>query len=187
MIRGGKSVLSTQPLKENIMIDFVKKVIRGIDLINERTGKAASFLIPLLIAFETYEVLSRYAFGHPTIWISELSAMLFGAFILIGGGFTQYSGSHANMDIVYGMFSKRGKAILDLMTFFLFLAFVGVLLWMGWHMAWRSVVSLEHDSTEWAPPLYYFKLTLPLGALLLLLQGISKFLKDLIIAIKGDF
>lgn len=169
------------------MINFVKQVIRGIDSINDRIGKAVSFLIPLLIAFETYEVLSRYIFGHPTIWISELSAMLFGAFILIGGGYTLYHGAQANMDIVYGLFSKRGKAIMDLITFFFFLAFVGILLWKGWEMAWRSVVSLEHDSTEWGPPLYYFKLTLPLGAFLLLLQGISKFLKVLVIAIKGDF
>jgi TRAP-type mannitol/chloroaromatic compound transport system permease small subunit len=169
------------------MIYFIKKVIRGIDLINDRTGKAVSFLIPLLIAFETYEVLSRYAFGRPTIWITELSAMLFGAFILIGGGYTLYHGSHANMDIVYVMFPKRGKAILDLITFLFFFAFVGVLLWKGWHMAWQSLINLEHDSTEWAPPIYYFKLTMPLGALLLLLQGFSKFLKDLVIVIKGEF
>jgi TRAP-type mannitol/chloroaromatic compound transport system permease small subunit len=169
------------------MINFIKKVIRCIDFINDRTGKAVSFLIPLLIAFETYEVLSRYAFGHPTIWISELSAMLFGAFILIGGGYTLYHDSFANMDIVHGMFSKRGKAILDLITFFFFLAFIGVLLWNGWQMAWRSVITLEHDSTEWGPPIYYFKLVMPLGAFLLLLQGISKFLKNLVIVIKGDF
>jgi TRAP-type mannitol/chloroaromatic compound transport system permease small subunit len=113
--------------------------------------------------------------------------MLFGAFILIGGGFTLYHSSHANMDIVYGLFSKRGKAILDLITFIFFAAFIGVLLWKGWDMAWRSVVNLEHDSTEWAPPIYPFKLTLPVGAFLLLLQGVSNFLKNLIIAIKGDF
>lgn len=169
------------------MIDFVKKVIRGIDAINDRTGKTVSFLIPLLIAFEAYEVLVRYIFSRPTIWISELSAMLFGAFILIGGGFTLYHGAQANMDMVYGKFSKRGQAVLDLITFLFFIAFVGVMLWKGWHMAWRSLISLEHDSTEWAPPIYYFKLTMPLGAFLLLLQGISKFLKDIIVVIKGDF
>jgi TRAP-type mannitol/chloroaromatic compound transport system permease small subunit len=169
------------------MINFIKIVIRGIDAVNDRTGKLASFLIPFLIVFETYEVLARYVFGSPTIWINELSAMLFGAAILLGGGFTLMHGSQANMDIVYGLFSKRGKAILDLVTFFLFLAFVGVLFWKGWEMAWRSVINLEHDSTEWAPPIYYFKLTLPLGAFLLLLQGFGKFLKDLIILIKGDF
>jgi TRAP-type mannitol/chloroaromatic compound transport system permease small subunit len=169
------------------MIKFVKKVIRAIDLINETAGRMISFLIPMLIFFETYEVAARYIFGHPTIWINELSAMLFGAAILIGGGYTLYHDSHANMDIIYGLFPKRGKAILDLITFFLFLAFIGVLFWKGWQMAWRSLSTLEHDSTEWAPPLYYFKLTLPLGALLLILQGIAKFLKDLIIAIKGEF
>jgi TRAP-type mannitol/chloroaromatic compound transport system permease small subunit len=169
------------------MINLVEKLIRGIDLINDRTGKAVSFLIPLLIGFETYEVLSRYLFGRPTIWISELSAMLFGAFILLGGGYTLLHGSQANMDIVYGILPKRGKAILDLITFLFFLAFVGILFWKGGQMAWRSVLMLEHDSTEWAPPLYYFKMTLPIGAGLLLLQGLAKFLKDIIILVKGEF
>ena len=169
------------------MIHIIKKVIGGIDAVNERTGKVASFLMPLLIIFETYEVISRYAFGHPTIWITELSAMIFGAFILLGGGYTLRHGAHANMDILYGLLPKRGKALLDLITFFLFLAFVGVLFWQGGQMAWRSVAMLERDSTEWAPPLYYFKMMLPIGAGLLLLQGVAKFLKDLIILVKGDF
>lgn len=169
------------------MVNFIKKIIFGIGAINDRVGKAASLLVPILIVFETYEVLARYVFGRPTIWINELSAMLFGAFILLGGGYTLFHEGQANADILYGMLSKRKKALLDLVTFFFFLAFVGVLLWQGWNMAWRSLVALEHDSTEWAPPVYYFKLTLPIGAFLLLLQGIAKFLKDLIIVIKGDF
>lgn len=169
------------------MMKIAKRVIQGIDFINDWSGKLVCFLIPLLIAFETYEVFSRYVLGKPTIWISELSAMLFGAFILLGGGYAMYHGSQANMDILYNKLSKRGKAILNLVTFLFFLAFVGVLFWKGWNMAWRSLITLEHDSTEWAPPMYYFKMTLPLGAFLLLLQGISRFLKDLIIAIKGDF
>lgn len=168
------------------MTRLVKNVARGIDVVNDVMGKIVSFFIPALILFETYEVLARYLFGRPTIWINELSAMLFGACILIGGGFTLYYEGHANMDIVYGLFSKRARAIIDLITFFLFLSFIGVLFWKGWEMAWRSLISLEHDSTEWGPPIYYFKLTLPLGALLLLLQGFGKFLKNLIIVIKGD-
>jgi TRAP-type mannitol/chloroaromatic compound transport system permease small subunit len=169
------------------MIPFLKSMVRGIDVVNDWSGKLISFLIPVLIVFETYEVVARYAFGKPTIWINELSAMLFGAAMLIGGGYTLLHGSQANMDIVYNLFSKKGKAILDLITFFFFMAFVGILVVKGWEIAWRSLVTLEHDSTEWAPPLYYFKLTLPLGAFLLLLQGFGKFLKDLIILIKGDF
>ena len=108
------------------MTKLVKNVAHGIDVVNDVMGKIVSFFIPALILFETYEVLARYLFGHPTIWINELSAMFFGACILIGGGFTMYYEGHANMDIVYSLFSKRGRAIIDLITFFLFLAFVGV-------------------------------------------------------------
>jgi len=170
-----------------MLIKPMKRLINGIDFINDKTGKLVSYLIPALIVFETYEVFSRYVLGRPTIWISELSAMLFGGFILLGGGYTMLQDSQANMDIIYAKFSTRGKAILNMITFLFFICFVSVLLWKGWQMAWRSVLTQEHDSTQWAPPLYYFKMTLPLGAFLLMLQGISKFLKDLIIAIKGDY
>lgn len=168
------------------MINKLEKVIRLIDATNNRTGKLFSFLIPALMLFETYEVVSRYVFGSPTIWINELSAMLFGAFILMGGGYTLLIEGHANMDIVISRFSTKGRAIINLVTFIFFLIFVGVLMWKGWEMAWRSLISLEQDSTEWAPPLYYFKMTLPLGAFLLILQGVSRFLKNLIIVMKGD-
>lgn len=169
------------------MIALIKRLVRGIDSINNWTGKIASFLIPLLIGFETYEVISRYVFGRPTIWITELSAMIFGALILLGGGYTMYQGSMANMDIVYMKFSERGRAIIDSITFLFFVMFIGVLFCKGGYMAWKSLIDLEHDSTEWAPPLYYFKMTLPVGAFLLLLQGFAKFLKDIIIVIKGEY
>jgi TRAP-type mannitol/chloroaromatic compound transport system permease small subunit len=169
------------------MVKFVKKVKSGIDATNEWVGRIASFLFPILMVLETYEVISRYILGRPTIWISELSSMLFGSAIMLGGGYTLLHGSHANMDLVHGMLSKRGKAILDLITFFFFLAFAGILLVKGWQMAWRSLITLEHDSTIWSPPVYYFKMTLPLGALFLVLQAFSSFLENLIIVIKGEF
>ena len=156
-----------------------------IDAVSNWSGKLVAFLIPTLAGVEVYEVVARYGFGRPTIWAHELSSMLFGTFILIGGAYTLLHHGHMNMDIVYNRLPLRGRALLDVLTFFLFLAFVGVLLWKGWESAWRSIRLLEHDSTEWAPPLYPFKLILPLSALLLLLQGLAKFINNFRILITG--
>jgi TRAP-type mannitol/chloroaromatic compound transport system permease small subunit len=108
-----------------------------------------------------------------------MSAMLFGTFIILGGAYTAKEQKHVNMDILYSRFSKRGRAVLDIVTFFvLTIPFLGILLWKGGEGAWRSLVTGEHDSTQWGPPLYPFRLMLPLGAFLFLLQAIAKFIRD---------
>ena len=168
------------------MKEIVGKCLRGIDWLSEWTGKIIAFLIPGLALIEGYEIVARYAFKSPTVWVHELCAMLFGTFILLGGAYTLLQGGHVNMDILYNRFSTRTRAVLDLITFFIFLAFIGVLLWKGWESAWRSIKFLEHDSTEWGPPLYPFKIMLPLGALLILLQGIAQFVRNFITVLRGD-
>ncbi|MBU4277185.1 MAG: TRAP transporter small permease subunit [Proteobacteria bacterium] len=157
----------------------MRKLLARIDSLSDHIGRAVAYLIPILALVEVYEVVARYVFNAPTIWACELSSMLFGVFILLGGAYTLHLGGHVNMDIVYNRLSVRGRAIMSICTFPLFLVFMGVLLWKGWEMAWRSLSLVEHDSTQWGPPLYPFKLMLPLGALLLLLQGVAKLARDI--------
>ena len=84
------------------------------------------------------------------------------------------------MDVIHSLFSRRGRVILDVITFFLLtLPFLGVLIWKGGEASWRSSLILEHDSTQWGPPLYPFRLMLPLGALLFLLQAIAILIREI--------
>jgi TRAP-type mannitol/chloroaromatic compound transport system permease small subunit len=163
----------------------LEKCLRIIDSISDLTGKAVSFLIFSLALVVGFEVVARYVFSRPTVWVHELSAMFFGTFVIIGGAYTLGKGGHVNMDVVYGALGPRIRAFLDVVTAFVAFAFVVVLLWKGGIVAWRSVKVLEHASTQWGPPFYPFRVMLPLGALLLLLQLLAKFIRDLHILIKG--
>jgi TRAP-type mannitol/chloroaromatic compound transport system permease small subunit len=154
-------------------------LLAGIDRLSEAVGKAAGLLIVVLALIVGYDVVKRYFFGAPTVWAQELSAMLFGTFIILGGAYTAKENKHVNMDIFYSQFSPRGRAILDIITFFILtVPFLGILLWKGGEGAWRSLITLEHDSSQWGPPLYPFRIMLPLGALLFLLQAIVKLIRD---------
>ena len=44
----------------------------------------------------------------------------------------------------------------------------------------------ETEPTSFAPPLWPIKMTIPLGALLILLQGLAKFIRDLQLVIYGS-
>ncbi len=154
-------------------------LLAGIDWLSESVGKMAGLLIVALALIVSYDVVKRYFFGQPTVWAQEMSAMLFGTFIILGGAYTAKENKHVNMDIFYSRFSPRGRAVLDIITFFILtIPFLGILLWKGGEGAWRSLANLEHDSTQWGPPLYPFRIMLPLGAFLFLLQAIAKFIRD---------
>ena len=164
---------------------MLDQILNMIDKISEWTGKTVSFLIFFLALIVGFEVVARYVFGRPTLWAHELSVMMFGTFIIIGGAYTQFKGGHVNMDLVHRLLSTRARALLDMVTFFVALAFLVTLLWVGGKTAIKSVMELEHASTQWGPPIYPFRVMLPLGALLLILQLVAKFIRDLRTFVKG--
>jgi len=165
----------------------LKRILSLIDSMNEWVGKTASYLILVLAVIVGYEIVMRYGFNRPTIWVNELSAMLFGTVMIIGGAFTARYNGHVGMDIVYNRLSVRKRAVLDVISFFLlFLPLLGVLVWKGGASAWKSVMMLEHDSSQWGPPLYPIRIILPLGALLFLLQAAAKLVRDLIVLFGWD-
>ena len=165
---------------------WLKPVLCVIDNISEWTGKIVSYLVIIVALVILYEVISRTVFNVPTIWSQMSSAMAFGTFAVLGGAYALRHGLHVKIDILYGRFSLRIKAIIDVITFVLFLAFVLAMLWFGTSIAWKSLMLRELDtSTVWDFPIYPFKMIMALGAFLLLLQGVAKFTRDLITAITG--
>jgi len=164
-----------------------KSILSIIDSISEWVGKVFSFLILFLALIVGYEIIMRYVLNRPTIWVHEMSAMTFGTFIILGGAFTARYNGHIGMDIVYGLVSVRKRAILDVISYFiLFIPLLGVLIWKGGASAWKSVLILEHDSSQWGPPLYPLRIMLPVGAALYLLQASAKLVRDLIILFGGE-
>lgn len=161
------------------------KVFHIIDMISEWSGKLVSFLMLPLIAFIVYDVLMRYVFNAPTDWAHELSYLMFGTIWVIGGAFALQQKAHVRMEIIYNRLPLRRRAIIDLITAPLFFVFIGILLWKGWDLAWSSVLRLEHSNSFWSPPIYPVKMMIPLGAFLLLLQGVVRFIRDAITATTG--
>jgi TRAP-type mannitol/chloroaromatic compound transport system permease small subunit len=163
----------------------MKKFLKFIDRMNELIGKAISFLILVLIIVIVYEIFVRYILNSPTIWAHEVSQMVYGAYVILLGGYLQQRKGHVNVDILYLRFKPRTRAMIDLFTWLLFFAFCGVILVKGGEMAWDSFLYRETDPTAFAPPIYPLKMLIPLGALLLLLQGLVKYIGDIKLAVTG--
>ena len=126
-----------------------------------------------------YEVLARHVFNSPTNWAHESMVLLFGMQYLLAGAFTLREGGHVRVDVLYSHLSRRARAVVDILTSVFFFLFCGALLWTGWVFTMDSIDVWEVSFTEWAIQYWPVKSTMAIGALLILLQGLSKLAKDI--------
>lgn len=159
----------------------IERWLRKIDLINEWVGRVAAFAILPLTFIAAFEVVMRYAFNRPTIWAWDINVQL-GAFLAImGAGYTFLHGGHVIVDVLVNRFSPRQRALIDLITAWLFFFAVAILIWKSGMEAWGAFKIRESFGSVWNPPIYPLKIAIPVGAFLLMLQVGAKFVRDLII------
>lgn len=153
-------------------------VARGIDALVSTVGELVAYWAILAVLAYYFEVICRYVFTSPTNWVHESAFLMFGMQYMIAGAYAYRGESHVRVDLVYSHLSVRGKALCDLTgSIFVFL-FVGVMLWTGWIFASDAVRGGEVSFTEWGIQYWPVKLMIPIGAALLLAQGVARLIKD---------
>lgn len=164
---------------------FLARYIRFVENMSDLIGNIVGFLIYPIMLVLVFEVTMRYVFNSPTIWAHETSCMLYGTHFVLGGAYALRHGAFVNVEVLYMRFSKRKKAIIDLITWTMFYVFVGVLLWKGIPWAWESVSIREFSDSTWGPFVWPVKLTIPIAAFFMFLQGTTKTIKDVVMAFTG--
>jgi TRAP-type mannitol/chloroaromatic compound transport system permease small subunit len=152
-----------------------------IDRLCISVGEFVAYWSVIAVFVYYYEVLARYIFNSPTNWVHESMFLMFGMQYLLCGAYAYYEDQHVRVDIFYSRFSPRGKALADIVTSVFFFIFIGVMTWTGARFALDAISMNELSFTEWAVQYWLIKLSLPIGAGLLLLQGVSKLVKDILI------
>lgn len=160
----------------------------AIEWLNIRAGEFVAYWAVISVFGYYYEVIARFAFNSPTNWLHESMFLMYGMQYMIAGAYAYHSDQHVRVDVFYVKFSTRGKAIADIITSVFFFIFVLTLLFTGWRFAMDSFNpggTGEVSFTEWGVQYWPVKLMMPIGAALLLLQGVSKLIKDVIILTRG--
>jgi TRAP-type mannitol/chloroaromatic compound transport system permease small subunit len=152
---------------------------RTVTRVNQFIGKWISLGVLLIFVLLLADVVMRYLVGSPTIWTAELATLVFGVYAIIGGGYLLAERGHVNVDIFYGRLSQKRRALVDILTWPLFLLFVGVLLWQGWDIAAEAINDMERSNSVWKAPLWPTKTLIPVAAVLLLLQGLVRLWADI--------
>ena len=148
-------------------------------------GRLAAWITLVCVLILTYEVVMRYFFNAPTRWAHLTSTLLFGLLYVLTGAYALKEKSHVGVDVFYSRLPRKAQAAVNLLgSVFLFL-FAGALLLYGWDFFLASWRDREFALDNEAIPIYPFKLAIPLGALLLLMQGLVLALRELAFLLGG--
>lgn len=165
------------------------RIIRAIDAFSLWSGKFFAWLIIPMVAALTYEVVARYFFDAPTAWAYDMTFMLYGSHFMLGLAYTLARKGHIRTDSFYGKWSVKTQGRVDTVCYLLFF-FPGLIVFMV--LTWKFfLVSFgqgeRYVGSPWMPIIYPFKLVMPVATAMLILQGVSEFLKSLHAARKGEW
>jgi TRAP-type mannitol/chloroaromatic compound transport system permease small subunit len=165
----------------------VLKTIRTVDTFSNVCGHIFCWMALILTLAVVHHVIMRYAFRAPTFWAYDISYMLYGSMFMLGSAYCLYKGGHIRTDFLYRKWSPRTQGVIDSIAY-VTLFFPAMILFFnaGFDYAARSWAIGERGyMSPWQPIIYPFKTAIPVGAALLIIQGVSELLKALYAAVKG--
>src|ERR1700754_3058381 len=167
----------------------VERFLHTIDGISTWVGKAAAWLIVGLMLLVCAEVFKRYMLNMPTAWIFDASNMLYGSLFMLCGAYALAQNAHVRGDFLYSSMKPRTQATLDLILYFVFfIPGILALCYAGYYFAADSWRINEHSNvTANGPPVYHFKMVIPIAGALIMLQGIAEIVRCIVCLKEGEW
>ena len=165
----------------------MRKGLEIIDWMNEQTGLLSKWLVLLLILMVFSDTIARYIFNAPLSFGYESASMLGAAIYALFWGHVHKHHSHVRVDLLYGLLSKKGQAIVDIV-------FAGALMFpllfitirIAALATVRSYIGGEVlTESYWYPPVWPMRAVILISLVLLMLQCVAEFVRDINFVAKG--
>ncbi len=156
----------------------IRAYVRGVDAVNRVAGRIAMYLIFAMMGILLYSSITKTLF-IPPLWTLEMAQFTMVAYYLLGGGHAIQIHSHVRMDLLYGRWSERTRAIVDAVTVLFLIVYLLLLLYGGFSSTSYALQYGEKSYSSWAPQMAPIKVIMCIGIVLTLLQAVATFFKNL--------
>lgn len=163
---------------------FLVQFVRFTEAVNIRIGRIAMYLIFVLAAVLMWSVISK-AFFRPSLWTQEMAQFTMVGYFVLGGAYSLILGANVRMDLLYGRWSPRTRAAIDVVTIFALIFFLATVLWGGIESTIYAFEVGERSRTVWRPYMAPIKIVICTGVFLMLLQSVCFLIRD-IATLRGE-
>ncbi len=161
------------------MPNAIKTYVRCVDAVNRRVGKFALYLVFVMMGILLFASISRTFFNVPFDWTMEMAQFTMAAYYLLGGGYSMQLKAHVRMDVLYERWSEKKRARVDVITSGFLIFYLVVLLYGGLSSTLYALQYGQRNYSSWGPPMSPIKIIMVIGILLMLLQAVAVFFRDL--------
>ena len=149
-----------------------------IDKLNEKIGLIANWLVLIACVISAGNALMRYSFSlSSNAWL-EIQWYMFAVIVMFGAAYTLKRNEHVRVDLLYMTLSRRGQLWIDILGTVVFLFPTCLILaWLSWPFFMQAYNVNEHSSNAGGLLRWPIKIVLPVGFVLVALQGLSELIK----------
>lgn len=157
------------------MIRVGLRIADAIDAATRGIGRAAMWLALAVVLVQFGVVVLRYVYSMSYVWAQESVIYAHASLFMLAVGYTFLVDQHVRVDVLYGGWSNRRKALTDLIGILIaVLPFCALVIWASWTYAlnsWR--ISEGPMALGGVPLVQWLKSLIPIMAMLLLLQSVA--------------
>ena len=159
------------------MPKILKTFVHIVDLINYKIGRVVMWGIFAMIGVLLYSSITK-TFFLPSLWTLETAQFMMVGYYMLGGAYSLQLNAHVRMDLLYGSLSERKKTWFDAVTILFMIFYLAILLYGGISSTSYALQYGERSYSSWRPYMAPVKIFMCIGILMMLLQAISCFIKD---------
>ena len=149
-----------------------------VDWVNEKIGVVCNWLVLWSCIISGGNAMVRYAYDQSSNAWLEVQWYMFAVIVMFGASYTLKRNEHVRVDLFYMTLSRRGQLWIDILGTLIFLLPTCIILaWLSWPFFMQSFLVDEQSSNAGGLVRWPIKLVLPVGFLLVALQGVSELIK----------
>jgi len=150
-----------------------------IDKLSLAISRVAMWLVAFIVAIIFYEVVMRYIFEMPTLWVNEMSLWVGGMIYLLSGIYTMQLRGHIRITVLYDYVPRSVQRVFDSISVLVILCFATGVAVGGYKSASRAFDIWEKFGTAWDPPIpATMKPLVIIVSILVATQALSNFIMD---------
>jgi TRAP-type mannitol/chloroaromatic compound transport system permease small subunit len=168
------------------MPKFIISYVKYVDYASTKFGRFSMYLIFLMIGTLLLGAITRNILNFPLSWTVEMAQFTITAYYILGGPYSMQMDDHVRMDLIYGLYSDKTKAKIDVFTNIFLLVYLIVLLIGAISSTQYAIEYGQRKFSQWNPSMIPIKIIMTFGIFLMILQTISTFFKDLAKSMGGS-
>ncbi len=152
-------------------------MINFIDQLSEYTGKLSAWIFFTIGLIITYEVLMRYMFNSPTIWVDESARIMQIWATYLSGAFALKYRQMIVIDIAFRDTKSVLRKCVETFSLLVIIIFCAVATWYGYELWLKATIKGHTTDSYLGTPKWLTHASIWVGFGLLLLQAVAEIVK----------